>query len=581
MGGRALQRLVAPFQRDPQLGRPARFPFVFHEGQEDYLAAVHPIVLNISSNRFGKTTVAVADAILRANGVHPYKDVPLADCIWSAFPSYNFYVRVTRRIFLNLIPRRLLLSWNEQSKHAVIRRVDGGVCDLFFVSYEQKVKDWAGANVDHAHLDELCPDSHFREVSARVAQKQGTIGITVTPVEGLGWMEDELFLPAKSGERRDVLVLEGGLAEYDDSCTCGHAEGGHKPQKGCQAITPEGVKCRCTTFRHRTELGVGRVKVPHFPREAVLQFARTIADPADRSVRVFGIYRRRTGGVYKDFDVRVHVVPAFPVAQHWTLWGCLDPGFHGWAACLLAMDPTGRVYVFAELFSSLQTTSTRIEALWALALEKLPFLADPEDESDLVVYTDTAAAQEVLELQEWAQALVWTDASGERRMGCKLVFVQLEQGKKAIDAGVRRVQDLLQPRPTRKTPIPVTRPMPEEGEPLLYLMDDLFSEWVVYAAGSGSDEGKPMSGSRLVWELKGYRWKKPSEREPHPKGPDDNSAGGAHMLDALRYGIMARLAAPDEKEKERDQETPSQRRARLDRERAAEMSQRNREARVG
>src|SRR5690606_18681389 len=56
-----------------------------------------------------------------------------------------------------------------------------------------------------------------------------------------------------------------------------------------------------------------------------------------------------------------------------------------------------------------------------------------------------------------------------------------------------------------------------------------------------------IDGCRLVWEIGRYLWKRPPKSRPGappPDDADDASAGGAHAPAALRYGIMARLAAP-------------------------------------
>jgi phage terminase large subunit-like protein len=553
----AVDELVSVWKPATDLLRPVQFPFTFHEVQEEYFIADSPVVLNIGANRIGKSSGAHCDNIWRAHGVHPYKQVPLIETLWSGFPDFPFYNKVTRKMFLSLVPRRLLLHWSESDKHAVIRRVDGGTCDIWFVSYEQAVTSWTGDAVGHIHLDEPVPEEHFNEAAARVATTEGQIYITVTPVNGLGWMEERLYLPAanKSGENPDVHVIEGGLAEYDEALE----------------------------KRDRASLGIGRIKVPHFTRESVTRFARQYRNPAERMIRVFGIYKRRTGGVYADFDPTVHVVPAFAIPRHYEMWGGCDSAYY-FAVVLNAMDEKGRIYTAYEYFSSSgETADQRVATMWReitlgrtveqaddtgrVTVKKYPpvcpWLLEPDAEP-LTIYIDTAALQDSIELNAAAA-----------RLDAKLIFTQLDQKLKAVDAAVRMVQNWLAPSTARETPDVVHREeKPEVGEPRLYFFDNLYSEWVHKRPGSSeSDEGEFMAGSRLCWELKNFQWLKPKPHEAHSAGPDKNSAGGAHAENALRYSVMARVSAPQKPEGER-QETPHERRVREHRERLAELSQR-------
>lgn len=549
----ALDEMVSVWMPPRDLLSPVTFRHTPHQVQEEYFIADYPVVLNIAANRQGKTTGAHWDNIWRAHGVHPYKRVPLIDTLWSGFPDYPFYNKVTRKIFLESVPRHLLLHWSETDKHAVLRRVDGGTCDIWFVSYEQAVTSWTGDAVGHIHLDEPVPEEHFNEAAARVATTGGQIYITVTPVNGLGWMEERLYLAAgnKGGDNPDVYVIEGGLAEYDEELE----------------------------KRDRASLGVGRVKVPHFTHESVLRFARQYKDPAERMIRVFGIYKRRTGGVYADFDPLVHIIPAFPVPSYYEVWGGCDSAYY-FSVVVNAQDEKGRIYTVYEYFSSTgETADQRVRAIWrdlALGGERemvdadgrvhrrkvppvLSWLMDDPD-AYVTIYIDTAALQDSIELNAAAA-----------RIGARIIFTQLDQKLKAVDAAVRMVQNWMAPSTLRETPPMVHREeRPERGEPRWYAFDTLYSEWVHKRPGtSESEEGEFMSGSRLCWELKNFKWKKPKPHEAHTSGPDNHSAGGAHAENALRYSIMARIHPPDAP-KVPENETPQQRRIREHRERLAE-----------
>lgn len=262
--------------------------------------------------------------------------------------------------------------------------------------------------------------------------------------------------------------------------------------------------------------------VPHMSREQIIRLAQATRDPDERAIRVFGEFRGRSGGVYKAFDSEVHVVPAFKIPKYYEVWGGVDPGYHGFAAVCFAMDPQGRVYVPLEFFSQQESHTARATALWD-ALQRVFSL---DDDDYFVFYCDTANPQDILELNSWAL-----------NAGARMVFASLDHGLKAREAGIQRVQEYLSPIKERTTPHEVKRPKPEKGEPMLYFFDNLHSSW--------EEEEDLVATSRLLWELQRYVWRKVRKNDAHPTDADEKSAGGAHALAALRYGIMARMGAPE------------------------------------
>jgi phage terminase large subunit-like protein len=467
-------------------GDPLKYGPPPHAGQESVHASNHPHRLLISANRWGKSVCGMREVLWSATMTHPYREAVPMRTIWVGFPDFPFYRRVTRQIFLEWLPRHLLIDFHETEKWARIRRADGGICEIHFLSYDADRMKWQGASVDLCWLDEECPEDIYREAMARLIDADGRMLMTLTPVSGMGWIYDRLFLPAKLGQA-DIQLFQGALAEYDASLPC----------------------------------GVGRVLVPHLSHAKVLRFASSIPDEDERAIRIFGDFRSRSGAVYKQYRPEIHVVPAFDVPSHWELWLGLDAGYHGFAASLLAMSDDGRIYVVGEYFSQEEPLRVRAPALWQMVRGVRPLGID----DNLSVYVDTADPQLVLELNLWAQ---------ENRV--PLGFASLEMGKKSRLAGIGRLQELLSPDPGLSTPRQVRRPRHELGEPRLYLFDSLYSKW--------RQDEDAYDGSRLAWEVARYLWKEPPKGSPHPLDADDRTAGGSHMLAALRYAVMARMGAP-------------------------------------
>lgn len=486
---------------------PLTYGYPPHAVQERVLCSNHRITLLIAGNRLGKSEIAMREVLWRARGDHPYKKVKLAKQIWIGIPSFNFFEETTRPHFDKWCPPGWRAGeWNESKLYIDIIRIDGKRCRIWVKTYEQGRDKWQGAGVDFIHIDEECPEEIYKEARARLVDTRGQMLMTLTPVSGMGWIYDRLYVPGLNERRKTINVIEGALAEYDES----------KP------------------------FCVGKVLVPHLSYQDVLEFAEEYPDPDELAIRVFGQFRKRAGLIYKSFDVRTHVIQAFEIPETWTVWGGIDPGFHGFAFTLWAMDPSGRMYAIAEAYSTAQSYKERLTAIADHVLKARPWLLDayhddPDSVEPIVVFVDTEDPQTVLELNI---------ESVERKL--PLVFASLEQGLKARKAGILRCQQLLACSQSRETPQWVKRAggRPKAGEPMLYVLDTLYSEWRVGE--------KPMTGSRLAWELARYSWKKAKKDQlSQPDEPDKESAAGAHVLDTMRYAVMARLGAPEEPKEKR------------------------------
>lgn len=518
-----------------------------HEVQEEILRSTARITLCIAGNQVGKSTGALCwEVAQRAWGKHEWKPVRLASTIWVCFEDFDWFDRVMLPMWERFFPRSLVPRGTRvpgrQNKIISLNRVDGGKCDLNLLSYQQDTQSAAGAGIDFFLADEVPPYAFYKEAIARLFTRNGQALITATPVLGLGELEEELLIPWRAGAAPDVHVIEGGQAEYSEAL---------------EKAEPE-------------SLGVVRSKLPWKTREEVIAFARLYKDRSERMIRVFGIYHKRTGGIYGAWDPEVHVVPAFDPPEHWELFGGCDPGLNGFAAVAEALSPEGRRYVAMEYFNQGGTHDQHIEGIWQKVRQNLPRYREYVPESEqagylerrweqlvrkvppLVFFTDTAAAQDILELNAAALRCEWTDHLGNAHTGVPVVFAAIPQVGKAVRAGVKRIQTLIEPLPKRATPFEVTRDRKDEGEPLLYVFDNLVSEWTYRAPGKrAEDEGEHMTGCRLAWEFPRYRWAKPAPNQSEPSEPDKHSAGGGHALAALRYSEMARYLPPQEPEKDR------------------------------
>jgi phage terminase large subunit-like protein len=497
---------------------PMKYGHPPHQVQEAMLSETSRRRIIVAANRSGKTEGAMRDVLWSARGEHPYKKVKLVNNIWCGCPDYPSYIRFTKPAFDQWCPPEWIKgSFHESDKWVDIKRVDGGVCRISFLSYDMPRTKWQGAGVDGIWLDEESPEDIFNECMARIVTTRGWILLTFTPVSGVGWWYDRLWKPSVDRDDGKWTCYQAPLAVFDEA--------------------------------NEAEFNVGAALVPHLTRPQIIDFASTYPDEDERLIRIFGQVRGRTGLVYRMYEPNIHKIPAFRIPAHYELWGAIDPGFHGFAAIIGAISPGNRMYIAKEYFSQQETTRTRFAAL----AEKVRELRTREEWGQhhpcVVFFVDTEDPQVVLELNTQAVAQAEEDsmaknADGTPKLVVSLAFVSIDQGLKARKAGFLRIQQTLFPVPDRQRPVVVQRDKPVKGEPMMYFFDDLYSEW--------QEEDAYHRESRLLWEIERYSWKKPPKGSTvKPDDADENTAGGAHKMACLRYLVMSRLGPPEEPKEEK------------------------------
>lgn len=519
-----------------------------YEPQLDVMRDPSIYRLMVSANRFGKTHMGMSEILMCARG-SSHLELPTdhraktpASELWVGCKNQDSYKRFHEPAFEELCPRAWLVQPKlKTDNYADVRwhprhQGQGGreFCRIWFIRYDQDVDSLVGQAVDGVWFDEEPPRPHVTEAQARIASTDGWMMITFTPILGLGWWHQGLWLPALAG-RSAWSPHRGALAERDKS--------------------------------NKEEYEVGRVLVPHFRRiydpitrttrpnpactcneegycqacrQRTINFASGYPDIHDRLVRIFGHVRGKQGLIHKPFEPKIHVIEPFELTGEYELWGAIDPGFRGRSVIFGALDPQGRVFIVDELFAKEQSYADMFNNIAARVRRLRPGISDwPDRRAMMVFYIDTADPQTVLELNIQAQNFVAEQVEKGESLIVDCSFVQLKQGLKAKLTGIQRVNQYLEPRKRNKRPGVVKRKTPEAGEPMLYFFNSLHAPW------RGPDQFHDTS--RVLWEIEQYKWKPPPRNSTAERDePDKDSAQGAHGMDTLRYFIMARLAGEEE-----------------------------------
>jgi len=274
--------------------------------------------LYIGGNRSGKTTGGVTEAIWRATKTHPYRpelnEIPGA--VRGRVVAVDFVNGVEKIIFPQykqwLYPSALRGGTWETAydKFTKVLNFSNG-STIEFMSYDQDLDKFAGTSRHWVHFDEECPKNIFNECMARLIDTDGEYWITMTPVEGMTWIYDDLYEKNVNNPDGNVFIIE-----------------------------------------------INTLENPYLSQTAIQHFIDGI-DADETTVRIGGNFVRQGGRIYKNFDPTIgglHVLSE-PFEEpkkafdNWLWIMALDHGLNNPTAVLwLAFDPNGFGVVFDEWY---------------------------------------------------------------------------------------------------------------------------------------------------------------------------------------------------------------------------------------
>jgi hypothetical protein len=163
-------------------------------------------------------------------------------------------------------------------------------------------------------FDEEPPKDIYDECRMRVLDRRGDIFGTMTPLKGLTFIYEEIFLNKNN--------------------------------------SPE-VWCEFMEWADNPFLDKGEVDL----------LTQTLSDDVLESRR-YGRFKSNTGLVYSEFDENLHVIDPFPIPPEWQDTVSIDPGLNNpLSAHWYCVDYDGNVYVVAEHFEAGKDVSYHSERI--------------------------------------------------------------------------------------------------------------------------------------------------------------------------------------------------------------------------
>lgn len=464
-----------------------------HQKQYDFHTSRKKKKLYIGGNRSGKTTGGVTEAIWRATCTHPYRpDLNALGPTRGRVIAVDFDNGVEKIIFPQykqwIYPSALRGgSWDNAYDKALRTLNFANGSTIEFMSYSQDVDKFAGTSRHWVHFDEEPPHPIYAENMARLIDVDGDYWMTMTPLEGMNWVYDELYENNVNNADGDVEVIE-----------------------------------------------INTLENPYLSSSAIESFLGSV-DQDEVQARIRGQFVTAGGKIFKNFDFKEggkHVLSApidDPVrylrGPDWTWIMALDHGLNNPTAVLwAAIHYKGYVVVFDEHYRSDWTIAQHAAAIKLKIKEhgRVPdiMVADPSIQN--------------------RQAISGTSIHTEyAKLGLGFML-----GQNDVKSGLLRVKRYLGELPYTGTP----EPHPLFGDAHILRTAFVGTERVnLYSGLRISPKCQMLIHEMKRYRWKTYTNKKlayenNSYEEPHKK--DD------HACDALRYMLMSQpdLFAQDTKE---------------------------------
>jgi phage terminase large subunit-like protein len=289
-----------------QANRPNLNNYVPHPKQSQFHGSTCKAKLFLGGNRSGKTTGGTVEALYWLRGYHPNRPVPeppiRARAIGVDFK--DGVERILKPEFQRWIPPSLLKngSWFDSfnSYTNTLTLTNGSF--LEFMSYEQDIEKFAGTSRHFVYFDEEPPKAIWNENKMRLIDTHGSFWITMTPVLGMTWIYDDLYIPGITGLDRDILVVQ---VEITDN--------------------------------------------PHIHNDAI-EIAFKGMDANEVEARKKGKFLQMSGVIFPNFDERhIKTLPPMDYLKQFPWYASMDHGLNSPTAWLWhAVEPDGTVYTFHE-----------------------------------------------------------------------------------------------------------------------------------------------------------------------------------------------------------------------------------------
>ena len=271
-------------------------------------------------NRTGKSECGAVEVVWMALGIHPYRENKDSTFGWVVSLSSRLQKDVAQAKILSYLDKRYIKDIVMQSGSAsspengvvdriVVKNVFGKESTIVFKSCEEGRDKFQGASLDYVWFDEEPPKDIYYECMMRVLDKKGDIFGTMTPLKGLSFVYDDIYLNPKGDKEIFTIFFEW-------------------------ADNP-------------------------FLKKSEIKRLTSLLSPDELEARKYGRFTEgKKGMVYPEFAEYKHVIEPFDIPVEWQRSLSIDPGLNNPTSChWYAVDNDDNIFVVAEHYEAGQVVS--------------------------------------------------------------------------------------------------------------------------------------------------------------------------------------------------------------------------------
>ncbi len=265
-------------------------------------------------NRSGKTECGAVETVYMARGIHPYRENKPCVQGWVVSLSQQVQRDVAQKKVLSYLRKDwieeiVMVSGRKDAPESGVidfirvKNALGGSSVIGFKSCDQGREKFQGTSLDFVWFDEEPPQDIYTECRMRVLDKKGDIFGTMTPLKGLTFLYNEIYLNVKNNPEVWYEFINWTDNPYLDAAEVAMLEGSMD--------------------------------------ERALQS------------RKYGKFGESEGLVYPEFDEQIHVIEPFALPKEWQDTISIDPGLNNpLSAHWYAVDFDDNVYVVYEHYEA-------------------------------------------------------------------------------------------------------------------------------------------------------------------------------------------------------------------------------------
>ncbi|MCL1901475.1 MAG: terminase family protein [Firmicutes bacterium] len=281
-----------------------------HQKQMMFHKSPHKNRWVFGGNRSGKTECGAVECVYFARGIHPFRKIEDATDGWVVSVSCEVQRDVAQKKILHYLRphwiEKVVMKSGAQGApgygvidYILVKNIFGTHSKIGFKSCDQGREKFQGTSLNYVWFDEEPPKDIYYECRMRVLDRAGDIFGTMTPLKGLTFIYDEIYLNSKNDKNIWNVQME-----WADN--------------------------------------------PYLDKFEVENLTKNLSADELNSRR-YGKFSSAAGLVYPEFDESLHVIEPFSVPIEWYDNISIDPGLNNPLSChWYAVDFDGNIYVLAE-----------------------------------------------------------------------------------------------------------------------------------------------------------------------------------------------------------------------------------------